>query len=353
MNECKCNDKSCACTIDDHSCCSCEPQIDEQSGTPKMLIHGCTEDCLKPNKYCELNKQLWECPHGMVGTEGASCPSCQEGFKCSDCGLKTDNCSCPCMCNFRNEHRHFSQRICPHCEPKFKYCDGNHDSKLCSQDNNPNPKDQPIESNEEKCKECQRIESIYGKNYSCVSCSKEEKTSKGERFAHDVLKEIMSWDENKRNWLVRELTQPQPSVNSGEVEKCCCQGERKSDECYLGWCKHSCERCSIENEETCSCTGPKGTCSKCQLPQKAEDREWEKEFDQQFDFSIVLGQNSESEKNLKTFIRNLLQSRESQIKESERKEFLKLMRNALRHYGNTYAAFEEVEHQILNNNSPL
>jgi hypothetical protein len=33
----------------------------------------------------------------------------------------------------------------------------------------------------------------------------EERTNKGERFAHEVLEEIKSWDEQKRNWLVGHL----------------------------------------------------------------------------------------------------------------------------------------------------
>lgn len=36
---------------------------------------------------------------------------------CKDCKLPTINCECPCICNFRNEHRHFSQRTCEHCSP--------------------------------------------------------------------------------------------------------------------------------------------------------------------------------------------------------------------------------------------
>lgn len=105
----------------------------------------------------------------------------------------------------------------------------------------------------------------------------------------------------------------QPSVNSGEVEK-------EAIECF---CHCHCDRPRLR----CGSPNHQQKCSHCQPEQKAEDGEWEEEFTKRFiqgHGPIPNGANDIQESDswieaspeeMKTFIRNLIQSRESQIRE--------------------------------------
>lgn len=82
----------------------------------------------------------------------------------------------------------YAQCTNPDCKSDKKTCDVVADEGLA-----PTPADREKEKG------------IKVKNWFYQEPTQEHRTSKGERFAEDVLKEIASWNEHKRNWLIENL----------------------------------------------------------------------------------------------------------------------------------------------------
>lgn len=227
-------------------------QIEEHSGTPKepkyngQCKHGMpfsrVNECFGCAKEHNENS-FWKCPHGVVGTEGATCPRCVE--------ITTE------CCGGDIEKFNDIEGFCSKCKKivdligKRRYTCRFHPTDWFHEVGCPHLKDQPIESNEQ----------IDGPIY---------------WMAGDAM-ELVS-----------------PEIPIIHIEGCRCD-------------------CHIKNGRV-----DRLTCQHCQPDQEAEDEEWEKEFDKEFPCVQVRVNSDDNAELIKDFIRNLLQSRESQIREEER-----------------------------------
>jgi len=103
--------------LEEKRCIACEDEK-ERNSTVEGYYHDCAKRHGRRCLNCNTETPDTPCPYcGSKVFKFLTLNEEKKKYSCKACKLPTVNCECPCMCNFRNEHRHFSQRICDHCLP--------------------------------------------------------------------------------------------------------------------------------------------------------------------------------------------------------------------------------------------
>jgi len=122
--------------------------------------------------YCHCERRFDDATikHSDIHNHSAKCEHCCE----PEIPDSSKECECQCHCKSRASIYH-PVRTCECCQPN-------------SSETPPSSSDKGILNNSPDRAKIEK-----------------GKTRNGEMFGHDVLEEIMSWDEHKRGWLMREL----------------------------------------------------------------------------------------------------------------------------------------------------
>ncbi len=227
-----------------HPCrmCNKPEKIDEYSGTPKCIcttFSGMESDFvsfMKKHK-CKLQK----CPHGVVGTEGSSCPKCA-----------VKKCECGGVIETHQGNNGF---------PDSWYC------LECGKDFDRNPfKDQSIESNDSKCQKQPSVNS--GEVEKCLLCNYEGASWKDEFRA--------LFERNCRN----EISQGcniQCSRHSGWTEEILEFIEKLLKKDHV---QKADSKCSCVIFDSCPYHGADHTADAHKMVENEED--WERQFEDEF-----------------------------------------------------------------------